>query len=121
MTDDPAKKKCIIRRDLRRVEEKKEHSKQAFSVTFCGSSSGVYLPPMVIYKVQHYFKGWIAGGPSLAIYDARKSEWFDGRTLVGWYVGFFNCFFQKLLIYLILKVLMGDNLASHFSIHVYGG
>ena len=99
MTDDPAKKKCIIRRDLRRVEEKKEHSKQAFSVTFCGSSSGVYLPPMVIYKVQHYFKGWIAGGPSLAVYDARKvSGLMDER----FHVGFFNCFFQKLLIYLIL-------------------
>ena len=57
MKDDPTKKNCIFCCGLRHVEEEEEHSNQASFVMFCGSSSGAYLPLMVVYKAQHY-KGW---------------------------------------------------------------
>ena len=47
---------------------------------FCGNSSGDYLPPMVVYKAQHYSECWTTGRPSGAIYDATKSGWFGGPT-----------------------------------------
>ena len=70
------------------MEEKKEHSNQVFFVMFCGSSSGIYLSLLVIYKAQHCYKGWTTGGSNGAIYDPTKSGWFNGPTFSCW-------FFQK--------------------------
>ena len=61
-------------------KQTKKRSKKAFSVIFCGSSSGAYLPPMTVYKALHYYKVWTTGGQSGAIYDATKSFWLDRPT-----------------------------------------
>lgn len=55
--------KVVVGRGLRRVEKIAENSKQAFSLMFCGSASGVYLPPMAVYKAENLYEGWIQGGP----------------------------------------------------------
>ena len=115
MTDDTTKKKCIVLCGLRRVEAKKKRSKKAFSVIFCGSSSGAYLPPMAVYKAQHYYKVWTTGGQSGAIYDATKSCWLDEPTFLRW---FFELFLPEAVTLPGIKVLIGDKLVSHFSIDV---
>ena len=46
ITDDPGVKKVIVRRGLRRVERKADHSKQSISVMFCGNAVGEYLLPI---------------------------------------------------------------------------
>ena len=94
---------------------KKNSQKKAFSVVFCGSSSSAYLPLMALYKAQHYYKVWTTGGPSGAIYDATKSFWLDGPTFLRW---FFKLFLPEAVKLPGIKVLIGDKLASHFSIDV---
>ena len=39
-----------------------EHTKQSFSVMFCGDADGVFLPPMVVFKVKHLYENWQKGG-----------------------------------------------------------
>ena len=105
--DDPGSKKVIVSRGTR-------HSKAAVSVMVCGSANGILLPPMVVYKAGYLYENWTYGGPNGTIYAHSPSGWFD-MTL------FEKCFFDILLPYLSSlddpgqKIVIGDNLASHFS------
>ena len=41
-----------------------DHSKQSFSVMFCGDAAGHFLPPMVVYKAKNVYENWTKGGPT---------------------------------------------------------
>ncbi|CAM1312261.1 Uncharacterised protein g5927 [Pycnogonum litorale] len=111
VTDNPGAKQCIVRRGLRRVERKTPHSKQAVSVMFCGNAVGEYLPPMVVYKSKNLYAEWTQGGPTGALYNHSASGWFDSSTFEEW----FKLFLEHAKDKPGKKVLIGDNLASHFS------
>ncbi|XP_043226388.1 uncharacterized protein LOC122383728 [Amphibalanus amphitrite] len=115
VTDDPGAKRCITRRGMRRVERRMSHSKQATSIMFCGSADGKYLPPMVVYKAKHIYQEWMQGGPTGALYHRSPSGWFDNFLFERW---FFDLFLPHVKDRPGKKVLLGDNLASHFSIPV---
>ena len=42
------------------------------SVMFCGSATGLLLPPFVIYKSKRLFDEWCVGGPSGTGYDCAE-------------------------------------------------
>lgn len=111
-TDDPSRKKCVVRRGVNRHERVTEFSKQAYSVMFCGSATGDFLPPMIVYKAQNMYEGWACDGLKGASYDATPSGWFDMRTFERW---FFEIFLPHVKDVGGPKVLIGDNLGSHFS------
>ena len=67
VTDDPGVKNVIVRRGIRRVERKPEHSKQSISVMFCGRAEGEYLPPIIVYKAQNIYTTWTEGSPTGAV------------------------------------------------------
>ena len=115
ITDDPGSKSVVVPRGLRRVERVVEHSKQSTSVMFCGSADGDYLPPMVVYKSENVYEGWISAGPVGAVYDCTKSGWFDARTFNKW---FFNVFLPFVSNLNGPVALIGDNLGSHFTSEV---
>ena len=98
-----------------RVERKQDHSKQSTSIMFAGNAIGEYLPPMVVYKAQNLYRGWTEGGPHNAVYDVTKNGWFDSRTFEIW---FFKVFLPVAQSKVGTKVLIGDNLGSHFSQNV---
>ena len=76
---------------------------------FCGSAAGDFLPPMIVYKAQYCYEGWHDG----AVYDFTPSGWFDARIFQWW---FFKLFVKKVSSLSGEKVMIiGDNLASHFS------
>ena len=110
--DDPGVKTIICRRGLKRVERKMQHSKSSVSLMFCGNALGEYLPPMVVYRAQNIYTEWTRGGPTGCIYECTKSGWFDSRCFERWFREIFlphaNAKDGK-------KVLLGDNLASHFT------
>jgi len=114
-TDDPSRKKCIVRRGVKRLERISAYSKQAFSVMFCGSAAGDYLPPMVVYKAKHCYDGWTSDGIKGAVYDSTESGWFDMRTFEKW---FDKVFLEHVKEVSGPKVIIGDNLSSHFSPNV---
>ena len=102
ITDDPGAKHVIVRRG-RKI------------VMFAGSAAGEFLPPMVVYKSENVFENWVKNGPVGSIYDATKSGWFDMRTFDLW---IFKQFLPVASRMLGRKVLIGDNLGSHFSAKV---
>ena len=99
-------------RGLKRVKRKMQHSKSSVSLMFCGNALGEYLPPMVVYRAQNIYTEWTCGGPTGCIYECTKSGWFDSRCFERWFREIFlphaNAKDGK-------KVLLGDNLASHFT------
>ena len=112
MVDDLGVKHCILQRGLQRVERNISHSKQAISVMFCGNALGKFLPPMIVYKSKNLYEQWTQNGPDGTIYNHSESGWFDERLFEEW---FFSMFLENAKDMLGKKVLMGDNLASHFS------
>jgi len=112
VTNNPGSKKVIVRRGLKRVERKIEHSKQSISIMFCGNAIETYLPPMVVYKAQNLYTNWTMGGPTETVYDVTKSSWFDSRTFEIW---FMKVFLPNASGLSGPKLLIGDNLPSHFS------
>lgn len=110
--DDPGEKSVIVSMGTRRVERVREETKCTFSVMCCGSAAGEFLPPMVVYKSRNVYEAWTKGGPDGSVYDCSDSGWFDGRTFAIWYFSVFVPFAANIA---GKKVLVGDNLASHFS------
>ena len=111
LTDNPGAKKVIVRKGTANVERKIQYSKQSTSLMFGGNAIGEFLPPMVVYKAQNLYAGWKAGEPQGAVYDATPSGWFDSRTFENWFIKVFLANTQNKL---GTKVMIGDNLASHF-------
>ena len=111
-TDDPGKQWVVVRRGRKRTEKVQEHSKTSISVMWCGSADGTMLPPMVVYKAQNLYEGWCEGGPVGAVYDNSESGWFDSRTFQVW---FYKIFLPHVETLEGVKVITGDNLASHFN------
>ena len=54
-TDDPGVSKIVCRGGSGRVEKKVQHSKSSVSVMFCGSASGTFVPPMVVYRAKNVY------------------------------------------------------------------
>lgn len=112
MTDDPGRKKVIIKRGTKYPEAVKNHSRAAVSVMFAGTAAGDLLPPYVVYKAINIYEEWTQGGPTGAKYTFAKSGWFDEKAFQDWY-------FKICLPYLRRKVgkkaIIGDNLSSHIS------
>ena len=79
---------------------------------FCGSASGQILPPYVVYKSEHLRTTWTKGGPQNTRYNRSKSGWFDANTFADWFEFTFIPHCRTLD---GRKVILGDNLSSHFS------
>ncbi|KAB0805407.1 hypothetical protein PPYR_02377 [Photinus pyralis] len=81
----------------------------------CANAKGDLLPPMVVYKRQNVYKNWTMGGPIGTEYSCSKSGWFDMNLFEDW---FFSILLPHIQVNSDLetkKIVIGDNLASHFS------
>ena len=47
---------CIVRPGENRRERVETRSKTAYSVVFSGSATGIFLPPMVVYKAKNMYE-----------------------------------------------------------------
>lgn len=112
LTDDPGIKKCVFKRGIKYPERIKDSSKSSTSIMFCGSAAGDILPPYVVYKSDHLWDLWTEGGLKGARYNRSKSGWFDAVTFQDWFLKLFVPYAKRLG---QRVVLIGDNLASHFS------
>lgn len=123
MSDNPGKKLCLYRRGTKYPEKVMNHSKSATSVMIAGSASGTLLPPYVIYKADNLWDTWRQNGPkghpccdcrpcqSGSRYNRTKSGWIDMATFLEWFKKVFLPHVKELP---GKKVLLGDNLSSHF-------
>lgn len=99
---------------------------------FCASADGTLLPPFVVYKNPPRGAGivhlsWKQGGPKGkpccikrcckegTQFEITNSGWFESSTFEKWFENMFLPHAKKIE---GRKVIIGDNLSSHFSIHV---
>lgn len=112
LSDDPGRHKLIFKRGVKYPERIMNTTKTATSIMFAGTASGNLLPPYVVYKAQNMWQPWTEGGPPGAAYNRSQSGWFD--------VVCFNDWFQSIVVPWAKrlegkKIVIGDNLSSHFS------
>lgn len=124
LSDDPGKKLCIYRRGTKYPEKVCNHSKSATSIMICGSASGTLLPPYVIYKAENLWDTWTTNGPKGypccnmiccsggTRYNRTSHGWIDMPTFNEWFSTVFLPHAKRLE---GRKVLLGDNLSSHFN------
>lgn len=115
LSDDPGQKKCVFRRGCKYPERIMNTSKASTSVMFACSATGKMLHPYVVYKAEHLHDRWIEGGPLHARYNRSRSGWFDHNCFADWFDTVVVPFCRRLP---GKKVIMGDNLSSHFSHYV---
>lgn len=127
LSDDPGKKKYLFSRGVKYPERIINHSKSATSMMFCCSATGVLLPPYFIYRGECMWDTWIQNGPKGypccnenccrfgSAYNRTKHGWIDTPTFADWFTKSYLPHAKKLP---GKKVILGDNLASHFNIDV---
>ena len=55
--------------------------KTVYSVLFCASATGEYLPPFIVYKAKGTpWDTWMRNGPKNAVYGMSESGWMEGKT-----------------------------------------
>lgn len=112
LTDDPGSKKYIFKRGTKYPERVMNSSKSAVSLMFSGTAHGEMLPIYVVYKSEKLWNTWIEGGPDKTRYNRSKSGWFDGTCFEDWFDTVIIPYFRNKP---GRKVIIGDNLSSHFS------
>ena len=112
LADDPGQERLIFKRGKKYPERVMNYTKGSISIMFCGTASGELLPVYVVYKAANMWTTWTAGGPKSARYNRSKSGWFESVS--------FNDWFRTVVLPWARKkegkkVVIGDNLSSHFS------
>ncbi|CAH1959591.1 unnamed protein product [Acanthoscelides obtectus] len=122
--DDPGKKKLLFKRGTKYPERVCNFTKSATTIMMCGSASGVLLPPYIIYKSEKMWLQWTENGPkgnpccnqrccaSGARYNRTSHGWMDAQTFTEWFTSTFLPHAKQLE---GRKILLGDNLSSHFT------
>ena len=70
---------------------------------------------MIVYKAQNLYTNWTLGGPDGTVYGYNKSGWFNSTLFEQW---FFKLFLPRIKYRPGKKIVLGDNLASHFNSNV---
>ena len=117
VTDDPGQKKVVVRRGTRHPERIIDSSKSSTSVMFAGSADGTLFPPYITYKAGNVYDTWVENGPKGAVYNRSKSGWFTLEIFEDWFRKIAMPYFRKFDKDAV-KVLIGDNLASHISPYI---
>lgn len=88
------------------------HGSKTSNSMFAGTASGELLPPYVVYRAENLWDTWTLGGPPGTHYNRSKSGWFDGSCFTDWFRSIALSYLRKLD---GTKVVIEDNLSSHFS------
>ena len=112
LSDDPGQKKCVYRRGCKYPERSMNSTKASTSIMFAGTASGKLLDPYVVYKSEHLHDRWIEGGSPGVRYNRSRSGWFDNVCFTDWFTSVAVPYCRRLE---GKVVILGDNLASHFS------
>ena len=112
LSDNPGAKKCIFKRGVKYAERIKDNTKASISIMYCGSATGELLPCYVVYKSEHLRSTWTEGAPPGTRFNRTRSGWFDACCFTDWFERVFIPHARKLD---GRKLLIGDNLSSHFT------
>ena len=60
-----------------------------FSVLFCCSALGKYLPTLTIFKAKNFWHQWTLDGDPAAFYTHTESGWMEERIFQNWFMNVF--------------------------------
>ena len=86
--------------------------KTTYSVLFCASASGIFMPPFTVFKGLHLYESWTIGGPAGALYGVTKSGWMEEGVFEGWFV---KVFFKQVKDLKKPVLLIYDGHGSHLT------
>lgn len=114
LTDDPGKKKVLVKKGCKYPELIRNASKTSVSIMFSGNAAGELLPPYVVYRATNMWSTWKENGPKGCRYNASPSGWFDANIFNDWLEFQMIPRLKKLQ---GKKVLLCDNLSSHITVN----
>lgn len=113
LTNDPGRKKVIVKRGCKYPEKVMNFSKSSVSLMIAAAGNGTMLLPYTVYKAKELYHTWIENGPRGARFNRSKSGWFDSFCFEDWLITIALPYLKKLP---GEKLLIGDNLSSHLSV-----
>ena len=114
LSDDKGRRRLIFKRGARYPERIINGTKASTSLMLAGTAAGHVLLVYVVYKSDNLWSTWTEGGPPRARYNRTKSGWFESVTFFDWFKTIALPYCTRLEAG-SKKVLIGDNLSSHFS------
>ena len=115
LSDEPGAEKVIFKRGKKYPKHIMNYTKGNTSLMFCGTADGTLLPVYVVYKAEHMWRSWTTGGQKRCRYNRSASGWFDSKCFDDWFKDIVVPWAKKQS---GKKVVVGDNLSSHFSCDV---
>ena len=85
-----------------------------YSVLVCGSASGVYLPPLVVYKSKNLYQNWMNDGPRGCVYTCNESGYMMDINFETWFT---KCFVKEVSSLVKPVILTFDGHGSHLTYH----
>lgn len=86
--------------------------KANYSVLFCASATGVYLPPLVVFSSEHVYDKWTENGPRGAVYTCTPKGYMQDVNFESWFV---KCFVEFVKDYPKPVVIVYDGHGSHIT------
>ncbi|KAG8180984.1 hypothetical protein JTE90_024732 [Oedothorax gibbosus] len=83
-TDSRTTKVFVPRKSRIAYLKSADAGKAMYSVLFCVSASGNFLPPLTVFKSQHLYESWTKGGPPGAWYSCTESGWMHDMVFESW-------------------------------------
>ncbi|XP_063244589.1 uncharacterized protein LOC134544837 [Bacillus rossius redtenbacheri] len=112
--DNPSRRKLLFRRSCRHPERIRNSTKSCYTVVFCGSADGNFIPPYVIMKGTQKWSDWVYGAPEGTRLNTSKSGWIDNKVFDDWFEYHFLPIAKTKPGKIIL---IGDNMSAHLSIY----
>ena len=63
--------------------------KTNYTVLFCGSASGVYLPPLVVFAAEHVYESWMENGPPGTRFACSPKGYMLDVNFESWFIKVF--------------------------------
>lgn len=87
-TDFRASKVFVHKKDRNAYLKSPDAGKAMYTVLFCVSATGNFLPPLTVYKSLNMYESWTKGGPHGALYAYTESGWMHDTVFESWMSSF---------------------------------
>lgn len=113
LNTDPTKCKVYTKKGSKDVYmETPNCGKVMYTVLFCASATGSFMPPLVVYKGKVFMDAWASNGPRNAAYSVSESGYMHDANFEQWFI---NVFVAETKTYEKPVVLLFDGHNSHLT------
>ncbi|CAH2093066.1 unnamed protein product [Euphydryas editha] len=112
LPNNPGRRKVLIKYEGNVPEKILNHRKTSLFIMMAGTADGKMLPPYVVSKTLHLNNLTVQQSPEGTQHNRSTYGWFEGTTIEDWFKNVVIPYCKDIS---GKKLLIGDNLCSHFS------